>query len=385
MKSRVTYIITSVIFVGMLATPTIFALFGVSSGSLTGKSDVIPDVSLSIPSYLNGSWQQYAERTFEKRSGLRSILIRSDNQLNFSLFNQLSSKYDANVILGNNNSVLERGYLADVNRIYRPNISKLEKITNNLTILRDKLKSQGKDLLILISPSKLAFNPEVLRPEWRVPGSESRANSYHEFVPMLEAAKVPFFDSPKFFSQLPAEQRELVFSRGGTHWSSYGSCMATAELLNRLAAGRGVPMATIECPITGNLTKPRSMDKDILSMANLLFPNRLLIGARHPEVKPIIKTPDGAQWPKIFVEGTSFCWSILSRLEKAKVSSALNFLYYARTFYSYPGKIKKSSVSTSNEWQDSFHSADIIIIEINQATVEELGHGLFDLLAKKFN
>lgn len=367
-----------VIFMGITLMPLAFYMTGLSFGKLTGHSASSQNVPFGLSHYLDGSFQRSIEEKFERHAGIQSMLVRLDNQLNYSVFNQLSSRYDSQLILGTDNSILERSYLPGANRVRAPNYRALGVLADKLERLNKKLSARGASFLFIISPSKLSFDTEVIPPEYRIAGATMRPDAYDYFLPLLRSREVPFFDSPRFLRELPDHERSLVFSRGGTHWSEFGACKVTSAMLKQLSALRGASLVELGCTISGYRNTPAAMDQDVLRLANLLFPWRLLRQARFPKVKLETYAGEHVEKPRIFIEGTSFCWPILRRLEKGRAAASLSFFYYSRGFFTFPGKHRVLNELVGAAWQRAFAEADIVAIEINQSAIEDAGHGFID-------
>ncbi|MCB0334362.1 MAG: hypothetical protein KDD55_12730, partial [Bdellovibrionales bacterium] len=117
--------------------------------------------SLSLESFTSGKFQTRFEKWLLNSLGIRAPLVKTDNQLNYSLFSQLFSSTKGKAILGNDGHLIEKSYLLRAQGALYPKKKALEQKIQEVTALHHLLEAKGKFLIVLISANKPALHPEV--------------------------------------------------------------------------------------------------------------------------------------------------------------------------------------------------------------------------------
>jgi hypothetical protein len=86
---------------------------------------------ISVKSFWAGEFQTRVDKWISKNLGLRGAFVRLDNQINFSFFNEISSKYESKIILGKDRWLYEKVYIDSLN--YRDEVPQ--------EFLKDKVRS----------------------------------------------------------------------------------------------------------------------------------------------------------------------------------------------------------------------------------------------------
>ena len=353
--------------------PFYFSFFKIGGKKLSGSTYQGKQVDFSLSAFLNQKFQQYFEQDFQKKTGLLGYLVRSDNQLNYFAFHQVSSNPKANVVLGLNNHLIERNYLKSANRTVINNQIKLLQITSTLKKLQASLKSDGIGFLLIISPNKPSFYPESIPAWYRVVGSESRYDSREFMIAELKKQNINFIDGFSFLKEKEAEFDEPMFATSGTHWNELGGCFAASEILRKSAEILKKPLPKIECQISGKRHRPAYQDMDLLRIANLWMPELLM--SKAPNVVSVTSMEKGTQLPQLLIIGSSFCWELLRQFEQSKSTAKTEFLYYfKRRIVNSADKGRELDPITFN-YKNATQTKDMVIIEINQSFLKRAGFG----------
>lgn len=351
--------------------PGLLSLCGVSWDRLAGEEHRKKPVALNLKNIINQKLQGYAEETFKRRSGVFDALVKTDNQLNYFLFNSISSNPHTTVILGERGHLIEHLYLRDSNRIKVPQAKNLRAVVKKLRVLQDLLQAQGVDLVLVISPNKPSFYPEIVPQRYQIAGVEKRFNSRAYMTEELKHQGVRFIDGYELLKRKESELHVPMFSPIGTHWNEVGGCLIASEIFKQAQNSKN--RAQFECAVVGSHDRPAYHDSDLLRLANLWFEAPFLQPA--PRVEIVKSRQTNAQPWSILTVGSSFCWELMRQFENSGAVSQQEFLYY---FHRRSKRASSRGVnfdSSRYKARNELKGRDIVVIEINQAVLQKAGFG----------
>jgi len=348
-------------------------LIGLKSIELSGVTTAHEEKTFSVRDLLNQSFQSSFEKEFIHKTGLHGYLIKSDNQLNYLVFHQLSSNPKSNVILGNDRELLERTYLRANVQLGRVLQKRQEKAVSRLVELHQALQERDIPMLVLVSPNKAAMQQEAIPSRYRLRPVGSHFENLNLFVKSLTEKGVPLINGYEHLKRFSTEQGRPVFANTGTHWNQLGGCVIAAEVFRYATALTRVILPEISCTIEGERTRPAFPDTDLLHMTNLWWPEALLKPA------PLVVTrghfPEGSKKPRLLIIGSSFMWEFLRQVEAAKVAKQTEFLYY----------FQRRSVSSADpgnplkratfDFDAALKEKTLVLIEINQSALGKASFG----------
>ncbi len=334
-----------------------------------------PDFSVAL--WFNGNFQVMFEDWFSENIGFRSFWIRTYNQLNFSIFRQVSSsKIGAdNVVLGKENWLYTREYLWAYSAPVPLSTQAGNKNVENLRELQEVLDRRNITLLTIISPNKATVYPEYV--PWPYQTS-SKEMTYNKVVPLLEEYGIRYIDGYKLFSAIKPDAPYPLFPKGGIHWNSYGAFLVFREIIKTLnpLLDKALPIPEYE---SVTLAPPRKPDNDLTDLINIWTPERIDAPCPYPRIIPQPLPPE--KQPKILIVGDSFVWHLTNLFAEQKICSNIDLLYYYKRYFSYPD-YEQNTVPFDPEkadWGALMLEKDIIILEINQAFLHnEIGFGFVE-------
>lgn len=334
------------------------------------------------------SWQGVTKETFQKGfeqwfmkgNALWSWLVRINNQANFSLFNQVNGTYNAPIIVGREGHFLQPTYFNSFNRLKTPKRRQLEKRVRQLKKLQDLLAERGIPLIVLVSTHALELYPELVPADFTDPTRLSRRNSYEKMRPLLDEAGVNVFDAHQYLSGLKQSSPVRFFEPTGSHWNDVAACLVTQQLLQKLGSLIHKQLLTFACAPYEFRYPPASAERDLVAIANLLFPNATY---RPAPYAPVDTTPQpGAYRPKLLFVGTSFNFAIMDQLEKRQAAEDVNLYFYYRQLRNHSGKFLGFDRFGIN-WEKSVFSNDAIVLESHTAGLGAVGYAFVsDALAQ---
>ncbi len=188
---------------------------------LSGVINTPQQTELSLETLQSRQFQSDFEKNFEYNLASRKVCTRVYNQLLYSVFDTTDN---SEILVGREDYLFEKAYpRALLTELTPQERTELEENINKLARLTKLLKEHGVTLVVRMSPSKAELYPEYL------PHSYSRfirmqqigeydQNWYQVFKNKISKTNIPFYDGHDLMQRLK-EEGEIVFTKGGTHWS----------------------------------------------------------------------------------------------------------------------------------------------------------------------
>ncbi len=332
--------------------------------------DAAPD--LSLHALVTGSYQRSVSLAVGMLSPVFKPAVHWKNQLYYTL---LGTSGTDKVIVGPGRQLLQipylREYCARDLAAFRP---QAEAWAADLRKLQDAVEARGQTFLYLVTPSKVAQNPEVLPPGYACPATpEARAGKLPLYAELLRRHGVHFVDSA---SLMPAARERFgigMFPRGGIHWNALGSAVATQAVIAAInAQGRAPPLTTFD--FTWEVSyKPSGSDRDLLDIMNLPYPD-----AHYPVPVLTLRStpPPGACRPVRIAEvGGSFLAEIDETMTRLACAPDITYwFYWDHRRIRYAAGRSHSGEAEAEARRRSLAEADIILLEENEAGLPATDH-----------
>jgi hypothetical protein len=381
MKEKKIFIIAVIIFIVIILVQT--HLRPIRDMILSGaEQKAIPGIP-TFSDIMSGKFQSGIEMWLKQNIGFRGTLVKTDNQINFSLFNEFSRSHPRKIILGKNKQLFEEPYIDAFNKKNITDASALEKQAAALRQLQDKLKARNVSFLLILSPSKATIYSEAIPDKYVLAHAAAIKDNYQILLPMLKQHGVNVLDGRELFLEMKKNGTPELFPSSGSHWSLYGGYLYGTKLIERMEQllGRRLVHMPVKKLITSG--EPIGLDKDIARLSNILFTRSLFTEYIYPETSPVALT--GSYRPDMLLIGTSFCWNIIPYLEANRIFSRLDFYYYFNTDHSFPGKQRAPIDRNRINWNRDVFTKDIILIEINEIALKETGFGFLEAALHELN
>jgi hypothetical protein len=368
-----------------------FFLFGIGMYPIAKKIAAVQNVELSgqevkerfpeisVKSFWEGEFQARLDKWILKKVGLRNAFVRLDNQINFSFFNEVSSKYGSKIVLGKGRWLYEKCYIDSLNNRDQVHQSFLDDKVRSLKMLQDALEANGVYFLFLITPSKAAIYPEYIKDNYIAPKDSARESNYGRIIPLLQINRIHHIDGHQYLLELKKRSLYPVYPSSGTHWSFYSSCYFTLELISALENLTKQKMAKFQIDRIQVTNKPFSFDRDLAGLTNVFFEKSFYAEAYYyPETSSSVSVAENVFRPRMLFVGGSYLWNLFHYLEKHQVYSERDFYYYYNRNSKYPpettGGIDKKTLDLKKE----LLAKDIVVIESNEDSLSQLGFGFIE-------
>ncbi|NLF25178.1 MAG: hypothetical protein GX589_05905 [Deltaproteobacteria bacterium] len=321
--------------------------------------------------FFNERFQRKFEGWFSKGNGLWGHFVRASNQINYSLFNQVSTHYSSTILAGNKGYFFQPMYLPSFNRIKQKRHRNFVKPVRTLRRFQDLLAERGKTVVSLISTNMLALYPDVVPSYYTDPTRLSRKNVYEIIRPLYDEYGINYVDGHEQLSALVPSADLRFFEPTASHWNSVGSCLVTSRLVDRIAELMGKKLVNFACEPYILSYPPRGWDLDLVRIANLVFPERTYVPA--PYVEPRTLASGGEYKPKILFVGSSFLFAVLTHLEKHEVTDHFTYYFYYRQVRDSEHRRFRTLRRDKINWERDIFSHDVIVFERNMASIHDMG------------
>lgn len=345
---------------------------------LAGAESRIPPPAWTLRAWWDGTLQSAFDTWINQRIGLRGLLVRTANQIQYTLFRELPQRSGTQVLMGREGFLFEKVYVDAYNRGGDRPREDFAKISSALRLMQSRLAQDGVAFLLVIAPSKAEIYPEYLPASADVAGRPSRRSNYENLADFLHADGVNVVDAHDLFLRWKSEPgTPLLFGKGGTHWNQYGAARIVAEITTRLRdlTGRDLPALQV----TGSITNRTIIDadNDLGELLNL-WSGRPFAG---PQIHPVLEKQAGTHPPDILFIGDSFVFTLTNLMDREDLYRRRNTYYYYNRQYFYPeapnAVLEKRQLDLLAELQ----GRDAVVIEVSEYWLPRVGFGFIrDLL-----
>ncbi len=352
--------------------------------NLYGKEVRLEKPKFTFNSWLDGSFARQREKYFAAKLGFRGMLIKTNNQINFSLFGRITGTRGTPIVLGKNDWLYESvyvGHYVNQTRLHAKNIAYFVKRVQEL---QHKLDERGIIFAFIISPSKAEIVPQFLPDEVKHKRKEKiQQNGYEQMLAELQKTDIRLVDGHAFFSDL-GDSEPYLFTRGGTHWSYYGSFLFVQHLLEQLGT---LSQPQVSAPGLKDVTwrMPIRTDKDLAVLLNLYRFAPLDDLVPYPEVE--INYQPVEKRASVLIVGDSFSFTLADSFNQSRTMKKIDLLYYYKRHYDYPEedipgyamnheRYDRGSINQRNlDWESLLLSKQIILLELNETLLKKYGFG----------
>ncbi len=320
--------------------------------------------TLALGKFLDGSFQKDYETWVNDHNPLKSMFTNFNNQFYYSLFSK-SLMADSSIVIGKKGYLYEKDYIiqyVNANKIPFTQ-EKTEKWAANLQELADFFTHRGQQFIYVITPSKAAYYPEYIPNEYTKVVTNARPG-YFLKIEALKKIHVPYFDASEYIlSKKEKSYGNLLFIRGGTHWTMLGAAFTTKKILALISQQTKKLLPPLSFSYTLS-TNPHGVDMDLLYLCKLLFP------PRHYAVPHVsFKALENPVPLKVAIVGGSFTNFFVKLFIEANYFSQIDHYYYLilnHYRHSKEGITLLPMIRNDPASYQAILEADIVILEENE-------------------
>ncbi len=354
------------IFIIIICFPYLNSLTHIIKDEQLNGVTVAAEKSLySVKGYISGNYQKQYENWYLENFPYRGFLIKNYNQLKYDLFKKGSS------IIGKDNYLFEEGYINEYLGINtNVSVEKADSVMQDLEVINDICKKNGKEFYFLITPSKAHFFPENIPDKYYklAENNDNYVRYYDLLTERLKTSGIKYVDAPNYFSEVKIN--EPIFYRSGIHWSYYASTCFLSDFIKYINNTSNLNLRNFEIAEseeTENSCMP--IDTDLYDLLNVY---RAKKDERYYRAK-LEFTDQNNTDKKLFIQGGSFCRNLIEIL-RYETFQHIDYLYYLTEIEEYDihkgdnidlYNINNNEV-TKEHLDKLLSDKDIIILEVNQ-------------------
>ena len=349
-------------FIGLLVLPFIqwkYPIFTI--GKLHGAYTPAKNIQISVANWFSGDFQSKKEKYLKDRIGFRPMLIRSYNQLLYTLFHMANNPGG---VIGKQDYLYLESYIYNYTGENFVGYKKVNRVSSQLKYLQEYLADRGISLFTVIVPSKASFYPEFIPKRYIKPYP---INNYKAYIHSFDSLNIDYIDLNAYLISLKNSSPYPMFPRNGLHWTYYGMAVGMDSVIKVVEKKRNLdlPEFTWEEPFQLR-AKNGFRDYDAESFMNLYFE---LPRDSMPYPKFSFHTDSTKQKPKTVVIGDSYYWSPYRSDLPHHVFKWGGFWYYFNTAIWEENKIEKQVPIKDLNLEELILQQDVIIILASQATL----------------
>ncbi len=321
----------------------------------------------------DGAYQRDFERRLTRRFGLRGHLVKTFNEIRFTIFRETDARAGTRIVIGRNGWLYDRNYVLRHGAPAKSAPEKRRQIVEDLRRLQEALSARGIAFAVVLAPTKVTLYPEnapsrLLRPpEQRGPGE------YDEIRPLLEAAGVRVMDGVQLLLRKKEEQPHPLFSKTGTHWNYLAAGFVVEELTAELRRQTGKNLPILR-PVGVEIDrKVFGSDNDLGQLLNIWRTDAIAGPQVHPRFAADI---EGEPYrPNILFVGDSFVHTLTRILDDAAFYRARDTFYYFKRRFSYPTETDEPLDGARFDWRQELLERDAVVLEICEYWLPNIGFG----------
>lgn len=383
LKNSIKNIILIVLFMMIILSSILFKIIGVIPEiELKGATAKVDKPVLTLQGYMEGSYQASYDDWFSQQFPERSYLVRNYSDVLYSLFKKSPTRQ---VVIGKEGQLFERSYIEEYLGLRGTASDEYyNQLMDDLKFIQELCQKENKYFMVTITPSKVAYYPEYIPDEYiKASNNEVVNKNYTQFIDNLQANKINYYDSFSYLKMVGDQLTIPKFAKTGTHWNFVAGATASNGLLDFIKTKAHYDLPELKMTQIETSPKPFfTKDQDIYDLLNISHGD-----IDNEYYKPQVEKV-GEQHVKksLFWQGGSFSWHILDYLDENEVFTNMDFMFYQQMIRQYRREQNVDRNMTEGNLEEYLDSAlvnkDIIVLEVNQEMVANMGYGFPHKLRK---
>ena len=320
--------------------------------------------------WFEGKYQTDIQKYMDQEIGFRNFLVRSYNQIYYSLFTQTRANY---VTVGKSNYLYDISYInAYLGRDFVGEQQIMDKV-RKLQKISDTLRTLNIDVLVVFAPGKGSFYPEFI-PDRFEPNRKTRTN-HQAYVEAFHRSDIHFLDLNKWFTSQKATSKYPLFPKTGIHWSLYGEILAFDSIAKYVGAIRDVQLPKMKIGKFETPDTVRGTDDDVEKGMNLLFDIAdLKMG--YPALSFVEQDTDTKL--KVITVADSYYWGVFGQGISGRIFKDEQFWYYNKEIHS--SSLPQSMLVEEINIRQEVEKRDLIVLLFTDSNLPNFAYGFIDQL-----
>lgn len=319
----------------------------------------------NVKEWFSGIYQEQKEKYLNETFGFRSLFVRVNNQIAFSLFNKAKAN---GVIIGKKNYLFEENYIKAYYGADYIGYDSIKQRMQRLKYIQDTLTKLNKNIILVFAAGKGSFYPEYFPEKCK---TEKKKTNYETHVELAQQLGVTYVDFNKYFLENKSKSQYPLYPQYGIHWSYFGMCLAADSIIRFIENIRNIDMPNLYWDQI-EIAQPKESDYDIADGMNILCKLKSFNMA-YPHIQ--FQSDSGRTKPSVLVVSDSYYWGMFNfGISNAFTNS--HFWFYNKQIYpdSYNSPIETSQINL----KDEIAKRDVIIIMATEATLPGFGWGFIE-------
>jgi hypothetical protein len=340
---------------------------------LKGYIDYAPDVTFSWEKWWEGTYQPGKSKYCNDWIGFRPDLIRTNNQLEFSLFRQINY---GGTVLGLDNCLYFENYIDAYNGLdYRGDSAIRERLWK-LKAINDTFSRLGKSLVLVHAPNKAYFYSEDIPEPYK--GQKMEHTNLQSYLRIGDSLGINQIDLNDWFASMKNSSKELLMSKQGTHWTNYGAFIGGDSIVRYIEKLRNINMPHPVVSGIRHTKNPTNPDADINDLANLIVPV-----TDETFSYPIFKYDDNdttKKKPRVIFIGDSFVINMIKNWTLQGATADWQFWFYFKFVMNKDYNIgnPEGPQIANYDWKSEMNKTDCIILMCVSVALPHLGDGFIE-------
>lgn len=370
LKTAVFLLLLMILLVPMIQQNT--GLFRVTN--LRGQADPAAYPRFTVKTWFSDEFQVQFNRATEENVGLRNVLIRLKNQMEYGLYHKANA---SGVVVGKQSYLFESDYIRSyTGRDYLGDYFWDQKF-NRLKLVSDTLLKLGVKVAIVLEPGKASFYPEFIPDRFK--RFKSKQSNYQAILSESTKKRIPLLDLNKFFRDKKSTSPYPLFPKGGIHWSNGGMVTAADTLLGFINGALQLPVANLVIDRVEMSDSLKDTDGDVAGLMNLMK------APKHPKMGyPVFHLDDAGsvQKPRVLAISDSYFFNLLGSKIPAKAFANEAFWYYNHAIY--PDTWASPKDTGSVDVPKTVESMNLVLIMVTERFYHRFDWDFTDVLYRHY-
>ncbi|MCF8365918.1 MAG: hypothetical protein K9H16_09055 [Bacteroidales bacterium] len=327
------------------------------TGRLNGDFILHERPQFSWSSWMDGTFQTGCDRFIEDHIGFRNFFVRLNNQIDFSLFDEVNAE---GIIKGKNSILYEYDYIRAFTGDDFIGKNTITRKMQKLKFLQEHLKNKFDiDLILIFEPSKARIQPQFIPDSYLEKGKT--LSNYEFFKQQADDLKVDCIDLNEYLLEVSDTIPYPVYPPYGIHWSEHTMNFITDSLINYIESKRNIdlPDFKVETKIVGDSIS--DSDYDAGNTSNLLF---RLQGPVMPYPFFTFYDDSTKTRPMVLAVADSYYWNIFNTRVPKNLFANQAFWYFNAKVY--PDFYFEEKWTRDLDIQKEVEKQDVILLSITE-------------------
>lgn len=325
---------------------------------------------LSANDLWDGSYQDSMSKYCNDSVGFRSDMIRTINQLHFSLFRNMNT---VGATEGYHHNLFWGDYIESYcGKDYKGDNYPLESL-RKLKKIQDTLEKLGKTFVLVHSGSKASYFAEDIPDDVHCnSGGKTNLKNYIRIADSLGIHQVNF---NSWIASLHGTKPHHLFNKQGIHWNLYGAYFAADSLISYIEHARKIHMPHPHIVRIERSYKAQRGEDDIESLLNLFLPVDTT-AYWYPEIKYDDTT--GRTKPKVIYIGDSFISPLLcDGLFNSNTDPEYWFYFNTAIFADWENQSIRKQID-DYDWHTALQKTDCVVMMYTITQLVDASHIFID-------